>query len=162
VDAEKHNKLLAYAHLGYAGFQLLILALVYALMLGIFMAAPSPVGREAPVFMAVVLLFVFLVQLAFLAPSMVAGYGLLKRRSWARVAAMVAGAAASMSAPFGTAVCVYTFVFLFSESGKRFFEPGPPPARPVASLFAPPDPSEVRPADWRAYAPPPEPPDWRD
>jgi hypothetical protein len=54
-------------------------------------------------------------------PSLIAGYALLRRRSWAKVAGIVGGVLAASSFPIGTAVAVYTFWFLFSETGKQVY-----------------------------------------
>jgi hypothetical protein len=162
VDAEKHNKYLAYAHFGYAGFQLLWSLVVVGLMMVIMSAAPDQHGPP-PAFFAMVFAVMVVVQLFFTLPSVVAGYALLKRKSWARIAAIIAGATAGMSVPLGTAVCVYTFVFLFSDAGKQLYDADTNRAmRPVASLFGPPEEREApRAADY-AYTPPSEPPNWRD
>lgn len=54
-------------------------------------------------------------------PGLLAGYGLLKRRSWARVLAIVLGALNLMNIPFGTALGVYTFVVLLNEEVSAEF-----------------------------------------
>jgi hypothetical protein len=81
------------------------------------------------------MMFVFIgaFGVAMSIPSMVAGYALLRRRSWAKVAGIVGGVAAATSFPIGTAVAVYTFWFLFGEAGKQMYPakkkhlPPPPP-----------------------------------
>jgi hypothetical protein len=51
--------------------------------------------------------------------ALVAGYGLLKRRSWSKVAALIAGIVNVPSFPVGTAVAVYTiWVFLQDETDQ--------------------------------------------
>jgi hypothetical protein len=91
-------------------------------------------------------------------PSLIAGYGLWKKKKWAKTASIIAGVLAAMSFPVGTAVCVYTFWFLFSNPGKVLYD------KPVYSL---PQGQQV----WGAqeigsqrenqYVPPKSPPDWR-
>ena len=88
-------------------------------------------------------------------PSLVAGYGLLKRKPWARTAAIIGGVTAAMSFPIGTAVCAYTFWFLFSEPGKLLYDKQQytlplPGGLPVSA-------QQRR----DQYLPPPTPPDWR-
>ena len=41
-------------------------------------------------------------------PNIIAGYGLLQRKSWARILALVLGCLSLLSFPFGTALGVYT------------------------------------------------------
>src|SRR5678816_2047601 len=55
-------------------------------------------------------------------PSFVAGYALLKKKRWAKTAAIIGGVTAAMNFPIGTAVCIYTFWLLFSEQGKTLFD----------------------------------------
>jgi hypothetical protein len=54
-------------------------------------------------------------------PKAVAGYGLRKGKSWARIWAIVACIMACMSFPLGTAVGVYGLVFIFGDAGKAYF-----------------------------------------
>ena len=162
VDAEKNNKYLAYAHFGYAGFQLLMSLLMVGFVAVMLSAAPGPQGPP-PFFLGLMFTMVFVIQLVFTVPSVVAGYALLKRKPWAKIAAVVAGAMAGASVPLGTAVCVYTFVFLFSDAGRQLYDADAQPAmRPVASLFGAPDERTAPRTGEYAYTPPSEPPNWRD
>jgi hypothetical protein len=90
-------------------------------------------------------------------PSLVAGYGLLKQKTWARTAAIVGGVTAAMSFPIGTAVCAYTFWFVFSEPGKLLYD------RPKYGLPPLPGgyPMSAQQQRDNQYLPPPTPPDWR-
>jgi len=48
----------------------------------------------------------------FSLPSIAAGYGVMKRKGWARILAMIVGAMAMMSVPMGTLLGIYTFMTL--------------------------------------------------
>ncbi|HYP01686.1 MAG TPA: hypothetical protein VER76_15955, partial [Pyrinomonadaceae bacterium] len=98
-------------------------------------------------------------------------YAMLKRKQWARTASIVAAVLETMSVPIGTAVAVYSFWFMFSDAGKALYDTNSArtPQRPFALNDAPPPPA----ADWNAqtstsfgreheYAPPSQPPDWRN
>ena len=96
---------------------------------------------------------------------LVAGYGMLKRRSWAKVAGIVSSCFCALSFPFGTALCVYTLWFLCGE-GQNFHKTPEAPATWRGSL------TDANRFDWEAqrtsdagrrreYVPPPQPPDWR-
>jgi uncharacterized membrane protein (DUF2068 family) len=63
---------------------------------------------EVPQFVRSFLPFIGGLLLAAGALSVLIGIGLLMRLSWARVAALVAGAIALINIPFGTALGVYT------------------------------------------------------
>ena len=122
------------------------------------MMAGIPNGPPA-VFMVFMSLFILGMYGIMTAPSFVAAYGLLKGRKWARTAAIIGGVTAAMNFPIGTAICVYTFWFLFSEPGKAMFEQqrfALPPGRETWAT------GDVSQSKQRAeYAPPPTPPDWR-
>lgn len=54
-------------------------------------------------------------------PGMVAGYGLLKRRSWARALAVAVGILNLFNVPFGTVIGVYTlYVLLQTDADGQF------------------------------------------
>jgi hypothetical protein len=128
LTPEQHNKYLGIAHLAYAAL-LFLLVVGFLTMFGVMFAAmgnqPVRAGEPAPpppAFFLIVGLFFAALYGAFLVPSFVAGYALLKRKRWAKIAAIIAGVVASMFAPFGTALCVYTLWFLFSEPGRLLYD----------------------------------------
>jgi hypothetical protein len=54
-------------------------------------------------------------------PGMVAGYGLLKRYSWARYLALVVGFLGLFNIPLGTAIGIYTFLVLLQDDSSVYF-----------------------------------------
>ena len=64
-------------------------------------------------------LVVFMMLMAV--PGLVAGYGILKRRSWARVIGIVVGALDLPLFPIGTVVGAYTLWVLTDNSSKDYF-----------------------------------------
>lgn len=153
MTPEQHNKYLSWAHFAHAGisgfFMLLAIGLMTAIMMG--------ERNGPPAFFFVFMWVIFAVMTVLMvAPSLVAGYGLKKRRRWARTMCIVAGVLAATSAPIGTAVCIYTFWFLFSEPGKALYDNQQrmlPQHRDMPWVR-----SETR---EEQYVPPPSPPDWR-
>lgn len=158
MTPEQHNKYLAYSHLGYGGLMGLCFILFlsfFGVMLGVIGGSP-----DGPPFalMALMWTFIAVMYAAMIVPSLVAGFALLKGKRWARTASIIGGVVAAMQFPLGTAVCIYTFWFLFSEPGKQIFDQqrlGLPPSQeewfgsPAAIQ------KEVQ------YTPPSTPPDWR-
>ena len=87
--------------------------------------------------------FIVLIQLLFVVPSLVAGYALMKRKRWARIAAIISAVLAGANFPIGTAVCVYAIWFLTSESGKSMYDN----QRKTSQDYFPPH-------NWQGQAPP--------
>lgn len=173
MTTEDHNRTLGILHLVYGGLHALVI-LGFATFFIAIMAGMSRSGsRDAPeaaMFMMIFWLVFALFWLLFTIPSFVAGYGMLKKKSWAKVWSMIAGGIAGLSFPFGTALSVYTFWFLFSGGGKELYEGAAAPPRygmnQQGSLYGAPQPSgwnaqqQQRPREY-TYTPPPMPPDWR-
>lgn len=165
---EQHNKYLGIAFLAHGGFQLLMMLLMVTMFGGAMMLIPNQPGRAEPprAFFLIIIGFVALVQSVFATPSFVAAYALLKRKSWARLSAIIAAVMSAMNVPIGTAVCVYALWFFCGENWKEIYQPAlinAGGARPHLS-------GQADAAAWtvnqnrepsRDYAPPPPPPDWR-
>jgi hypothetical protein len=140
LTADEHNKFVAYAQLGHGTLHVLSLVFVYGLMglmfAQIFDQAQRMGNDFPPELIGVILVFAGIINFVLTIPSFVAGYGLLKRRPWAKIAGIIAGVLAAISFPIGTAVAVYTFWFLFSDAGKSIYDrtitsPPPPPVNYV-------------------------------
>ena len=176
MTPQDHNKTLGIMHLIWGGFNALVI-IVIALFIfaagGFAAAAPDAPPEVAAIFGVVgVLLLVF--GLLFALPSLLAGYAMLKRKSWARVAGIVAAVFAVLNLPFGTALGVYTFWFLFGQQGQDFYQPGggvgqmygrqgwQSPPLPDASTYGwDAQRASQQQGRRREYVPPPQPPDWR-
>lgn len=154
-----HNKVLGILHLAYGGFSVFLMAAISVFMLGVFgvIAINQPRSEEVPLgVFAVLMIFMVLINLIIIAPSFLAGYALLKRKTWAKTMGIIAGIIAGMSFPIGTAVCVYTLWFLLGEKGKALYDRAAyalPPAPPVWAAAS----RKQEPQ----YVPPSSPPDWR-
>jgi hypothetical protein len=55
-------------------------------------------------------------------PGLVAGYGLLKRKPWARTLALVLGLLNLVNIPLGTVIGVYTLLVLLQQSATDYFD----------------------------------------
>jgi|ERR1043165_691533 len=163
MTPQDHNKVIGIMHLIWGGFNaltLLILVPILLLFMGIISSAPdAPPGLG--IFFGLFGVFMAFLALVAGVPPIVAGYAMLKRKSWAKVAGIISACLCALSFPVGTALCVYTFWFLFSD-GENFYN------RPDAAAWR----GSLRganAADWQTrqasdarqkdYAPPP--PDWR-
>jgi hypothetical protein len=167
MTPQDHNKVIGIMHLiwgGFNGLMMIILVPFFLLFAGIIGSDPHAPPEMKAVFGFMGVFFVVLAVL-FGIPPVLAGYAMLKRKSWAKVAGIVSSCLCALSFPFGTALCVYTLWFLFGE-GEHFHraattnETWRTPLRD-ANTF---DWQAQRAADAsrpRDYVPPPQPPDWR-
>jgi hypothetical protein len=164
MTPQDHNKVIGIMHLIWGGFNaltLLILVPFFLLFMGVIGSAPdAPPGMG--IFFGFFGLLMAFIALVFGIPPVVAGYAMLKRKSWARVAGVISACLCGFSFPFGTALCVYSLWFLFSE-GENFYR------APDAGVWR----GSLRDAntfDWQTRSAsdarqktdaPPQPPDWR-
>jgi hypothetical protein len=167
LTPEQHNKFLAWAHLAYGGIFFLFVALFMILFGAVFFGSMRT-GPEGPpiFFIGFIWLFMAVFYAAMIIPSFIAGYGLLKRKKWARTWAIISGVVAAMQFPLGTGVCVYTFWLLFSEQGKVLFDQNnyalPPGRQAWANDTWNYEAQQQREGQRDSqYHPPPSPPDWR-
>jgi hypothetical protein len=166
MTAEEHNKYIAYTFIAHGVFQLLMLLLIGVMFYFIFSlpARPGDPGPP-PAFFAIFFSIMFIIQGLFTAPSFLAAYAMLKKKSWARIASIIGAVLAGMHVPIGTAACVYSLWFFFGDNWKSVY---PEQGNEVAH-----DPKQLVPADqWQWNTPTadefefqPEkqsgPPDWR-
>ncbi|HVF54753.1 MAG TPA: hypothetical protein VM934_01305 [Pyrinomonadaceae bacterium] len=186
MTPQDHNKTLGIMHMVYGGFHaLMLLVAVFFIFIGGGMAASGGGGGDpeaAAVMGTVFLLLGGLMVILFLMfglMPLIAGYGMLQRKPWARTLGIVAAILAALNFPFGTALAVYSLWFLFGE-GKQFYagaaELGAPQQQWQGALNEQrPDygwEAQRAPQGWEAqpapqsreqkdYVPPQQPPDWR-
>ena len=170
MTPQDHNKVIGIMHLIYGGFNALMMMIFVPFFLAIGGIAATDPGAPAAVtaifgFFGFLMLFL---ALLFGLPPILAGYAMLKHKSWARVAGIVAACVEALSFPFGTALCVYSLWFLFGQ-GEQFHRGGGgfnssqnfrTPLRDAGMYdwHARADAEANRPHE---YVPPPQPPDWR-
>jgi hypothetical protein len=164
MTPDDHNKTLGILHVIYGALHTVLLVVGFFAMSGVIYTITHEPGRAAPpfTFFLIVIGVACLLSLLFMIPALVAGYGLLKRRRWARTAGIVAAILMALNFPLGTALAVYTFWFL---NGR-----GAPLHAGLAAGHTPYSLGGAQPSDaagWftaereREYVPPREPPDWR-
>lgn len=120
MTASEHNRLLGIFNSIFGGFILLgSLALLALPILAYVNVQP---GNEAPLLAS--LRFTVVMGLLLLVLGLIpvtVGVGLLQHRSWARIGSIITAILFVGSFPLGTALGVYTLIFMFSDRGRQFY-----------------------------------------
>ena len=118
---EQHKKVLGILFVVMASIQILVMVLLGLLFTTIFTFA---IGQADPSEQATlelvmnILRYVPLVVIIFVAtPGLIAGIGLLSKKSWGMVLALIVGIINIFSFPFGTAIGIYT-IWIFAEERR--------------------------------------------
>ncbi len=130
---ETHVKVLGVLHivLGALGvFSALVLVLIFGGAAGIVGATGDPEAHIAIPIIGITGTALILFVLVRSVPGILVGFGLLKYRSWARIAGIVLSILDLIWLPFGTIVGIYGLWVLFSTDTERLFtgsQSVPPP-----------------------------------
>jgi hypothetical protein len=132
MQKEKHITILGILHIARGALVLFIGMMGFAFFTGIgFLSGDTTamgvlgfIGTFAVIFMGVLAL-----------PEIVAGVGLLQRREWGRIVAIVVGIFSLIDIPFGTALGVYTLWVLMDDNIKTLFISGTA-GKPIAAQQA--------------------------
>jgi hypothetical protein len=123
-DLQQHVSILGWLYVvGHAIF-LAIGAFVFVLLIGL---APITGEPEPMWILSLVGTTVGLLMAALGLPGLLAGYGLLTRKPWARVLAIVVGILSLVNFPVGTAIGLYTLWVLTQPAATEYFA-APAPA----------------------------------
>jgi hypothetical protein len=144
MTAEEHNKTLATLHFIYGAMHGLTLA---GLLLLVFIVKVATLGANSisSFWIATgVIAFVVLLFAVGVLPLAV-GYGLTKRRRWAKPLGLTLAAISLINIPVGTALGIYTFKFFKSEGGIRLYG-GKAPATGEGELQE--APRDAQPLNW--------------
>lgn len=103
-----------------------VLGILGALCIGISTAGGGLISQDDTAILATSIVAVVCGGLFFLgsALNIIAGVGLLKYKSWARILAIILGIVNLFGFPIGTALGIYTFWAMFNEETKQLFESG--------------------------------------
>ena len=114
-----HIKVIGWLHVIFGIFGLCMAALVFAgsMVGGAFSGSFSGMVG-AGLFGSFAAVFITLYSL----PTLLAGYGLLTRRPWARILTIILAVFELIRFPFGTALGIYSLWVLLSEAGAAEFK----------------------------------------
>jgi hypothetical protein len=102
---------------------LLIGTFVFVLLAGIGVASGD---SQAMAILSIVGTVVGALLAVLAIPGIVAGYGLLARKAWGRVLAIVVGILGLINFPIGTAIGIYALLVLLQEAATDYFMPAKP------------------------------------
>ncbi|HYL36688.1 MAG TPA: hypothetical protein VEV17_12315 [Bryobacteraceae bacterium] len=133
VAMGQHIKILGVLHIIFGGLGVLAAIIVLAVMGGIA-GLVNATDRSADSAVAVPILAligigVFVLLLVLSLPGIIAGFGLLQFRPWARILTIVLSALELINIPFGTALGIYGLWVLLNRETEQLFQQ--PPRLPV-------------------------------
>ncbi len=120
MTAEEHNKTLATLWLIYGAMHGLTLLALLLLIFVVKIATPGATLISTFWITVGVAVFVILLLLVGLWPLLV-GYGLRKRRQWAKHVGISLAVISLINIPVGTALGIYAIRFLRSEGGAKLY-----------------------------------------
>ena len=112
---KKHIELLGILHLVYSGLALFIGAFCFVLMSGIGFLTHDAVAMSV---LGTIGMIVCILITVLAIPGIIAGIGLLRMKSWARIVAIIVGCLNLLHVPFGTALGVYTLWVLLNDESR--------------------------------------------
>lgn len=107
---------------------------VFILLTGVGAVSRDP---QAMTILSIVGTLVGMFMFVLAVPGLIAGVGLLKRKSWARLLAIVISLLNLLNFPLGTALALYSLFVLFQTSATEYFEPNPAPPAPAQVSVVP-------------------------
>lgn len=120
MTAEEHNKTLATLHFIYGAMHGLTLAGLLLLVIAVRSASLGANSISTFWLALGVLIFVVLLFVVGLVPLAI-GYGLRKRRRWAKPLGLSLAVISLLNIPVGTALGIYTIKFFRSEGGAQLY-----------------------------------------
>ena len=119
---ELHVTVLAWLHIAGSALFLLLGLIGFLFLTGIGILSRDP---EAAAILPFIGLMGVLLFTVLGVPGIVAGVGLLRRKAWGRILALIVGFFGLINVPIGTALGAYTFFVLLQQSAADYFA-GPP------------------------------------
>jgi hypothetical protein len=127
---EKHVNILAIIYIVYAIMGLIGASVILIIFVGSGLITGLHAGEEdAALFVAVFGLIIGGIVLLTSIPSLIAGIGLLRYKSWARILAAILAILNLPVIPIGTGIGIYGLWILFNDETIRLFDRGKQPVR---------------------------------
>jgi hypothetical protein len=113
---KQHIDILGWLYVVFGVIGFLVALFVFAVIGG---AGVLTRDMHAAALLTLIGFFVAILVAVFSIPNIVVGWGLLKRKSWSRVAALILGCLGLLSFPFGTALGIYSLWALTQPESER-------------------------------------------
>jgi hypothetical protein len=117
-NIESHIRLLGWLNIALGIFGLLIAIFIFTILIGVGLISGD---NDAMIVLGIVATFVSGLLGVLSVPGIIAGYGLLRRKMWARYLALVVGFLSLFNVPIGTLVGGYTIWVLLPEESVAAF-----------------------------------------
>lgn len=117
---ETHVKVVAWLYIILGALTLFIAALIFLVVFGSGLISGDRTAMSVTFFVSTL---VGLILLILGLPGIIAGFGLLNFRPWARILALALGVLNLPGFPVGTLLGLYTLYALLDEDGARLFMP---------------------------------------
>ncbi len=119
MTQQNHITLLGVLHIARGALILLIGIIIFGLLAGIGVISDDSTALGVLGFVGTALMLL-LVALAI--PCVLAGIGVLLRREWGRITALVVGILSLIDIPIGTAIGVYSIWLLMNDETRELFQ----------------------------------------
>lgn len=119
MPMQQHVSILGWLYIGFS-----VLGILMAVFVLLILVGAGALAEDADVLMvtSIVGVVAAVVIMLFSIPGIIAGIGLLKRKSWARLLAIILGILNLLSIPFGTLLGIYTLWVLLKDETVQLFE----------------------------------------
>lgn len=119
-----HVKVIAALYFVFAGLCLLgalFSSVVLTILAGVVSQSGEHDAQTGAAVLGVSAVMISTVLVLFAIPFIIAGWGLLKFRPWARIMGIVLGVLCLIHIPFGTMLGIYALVILFKKETEALF-----------------------------------------
>lgn len=122
MTRQNHITLLGVLHITRGALILLIGMAIFAVLSGVGVLSDDETAMGVLGLIGMIVLFI---MFALAVPSVIAGVGVLMRREWGRITALVVGILSLVDIPFGTAIGVYSIWVLMNDETRVLFQTTP-------------------------------------
>ncbi len=119
---ELHVTILGWLHIIGSAFFLVLGLIGFVFLAGIGILSYDPEAARILPFIGLMGMILFT---ALGVPGIVAGIGLLRRKTWGRILALIVGFFSLVNVPIGTALGIYTFFVLLQQEATAHFTAPP-------------------------------------